>query len=584
MPATTSVSPTGNQDIDGILLNRKWAVSSFTFSFPTSASFYQAGSAPNGETTSNFDVLNATQQNFVRNYVMPQFAAVANVTFSEITETSSVHADLRFAQSDAPDTAWAYYPASQAYGGDSWYNNSSGSYDNPVVGNYAGHTFLHEVGHAFGLAHGHEASNPFGALPAAHDSVEYSIMTYRTYVNGPLDGYTYGSASAPQTLMMLDIAALQYLYGANFNTRSGNTTYTWSSSTGRMSIDGVQQAATAGNKIFMTLWDGGGTDTYDFSNYTTNLSVNLQPGAWTTVSTVQRASLGSGNSAAGNIANALQFNGDARSLIENAIGGTGNDTIVGNSAANRLDGRQGTDTLTGSTGDDTFVYGASYGADFITDFIAGNSSGDKIDLSGLGITSFSQAMSYASQSGSNTVFSFGGSNTLTLANVTLGNLNAADFGFATINHAPVVTLVSGSSVTASSPGQVFQLSSLFSASDPDGDPLTYYVLDDTSGGGRFMINGVVQAEKGWVPVTQAQLSQITFTAGSSGFDDFYFYARDGSLSDYETLQLHAAPGNALTLEEHSPHEFAEWLGDGDTLNGPQSDQIPTDLFTWQYVG
>jgi hypothetical protein len=152
------------------------------------------------------------------------------------------------------------------------------------------------------------------------------------------------------------------------------------------------------------------------------------------------------------------------------------------------------------------------------------------------------------------------------------------------NQAPVVTLVSGSSVTASSPGQVFQLSSLFSASDPDGDPLTYYVLDDTSGGGRFMINGVVQAEKGWVPVTQAQLSQITFTAGSSGFDDFYFYARDGSLSDYETLQLHAAPGNALTLEEHSPHEFAEWLGDGDTLNGPQSDQIPTDLFTWQYVG
>ena len=156
MPATTTVNATGNQDIDGILYNRKWAVSSFTFSFPTSASFYQAGSAPSGETTSNFDVLNATQQNFVRNYVLSQFAAVANVTFSEITETSSVHADLRFAQSDAPNTAWAYYPASQAYGGDSWYNNSSGSYDNPVVGNYAGHTFLHEVGHAFGLAHGHD--------------------------------------------------------------------------------------------------------------------------------------------------------------------------------------------------------------------------------------------------------------------------------------------------------------------------------------------------------------------------------------------------------------------------------------------
>ena len=45
----------------------------------------------------------------------------------------------------------------------------------------------------------------------------------------------------------------------------------------------------------MTLWDGGGNDTYDFSNYTTNLSVNLQPGAWTTVSATQLANLGGGH-------------------------------------------------------------------------------------------------------------------------------------------------------------------------------------------------------------------------------------------------------------------------------------------------
>ena len=108
------------------------------------------------------------------------------------------------------------------------------------------------------------------------------------------------------------------------------------------------------------------------------------------------------------------------------------------------------------------------------------------------------------------------------------------------NQAPVVSLPSGSSVTASSQGQIFQLSSLFAASDPDSDPLTYYVLDDTSGGGRFMINGVVQAEKQWVPVAQSQFSQITFTAGSSGFDNFYFYATDGSLNDYEGVQLNAA--------------------------------------------
>ena len=125
------------------------------------------------------------------------------------------------------------------------------------------------------------------------------------------------------------------------------------------------------------------------------------------------------------------------------------------------------------------------------------------------------------------------------------------------NQAPVVSLPSGSSVTASSQGQIFQLSSLFAASDPDSDPLTYYVLDDTSGGGRFMINGVVQAEKQWVPVSQGQFSQITFTAGSSGFDNFYFYATDGSLNDYEGVQLHAAAGAVAGSVAISDVQIAE---------------------------
>ena len=110
-------------------------------------------------------------------------------------------------------------------------------------------------------------------------------MSYRSYVGAPLTGYTAGSSSYPQTLMMYDIAALQLMYGANYTTNAGNTAYTWNPLTGQMSINGVGQGAPAGNKIFMTIWDGGGVDTYDFSNYATNLTVNLQPGSWTTAST-----------------------------------------------------------------------------------------------------------------------------------------------------------------------------------------------------------------------------------------------------------------------------------------------------------
>ena len=95
--------------------------------------------------------------------------------------------------------------------------------------------------------------------------------------------------------MMYDIAALQYLYGANYNTNNTDTVYKWNPATGQETINGVAQAAPGGNTIFMTIWDGGGNDTYDFSNYTTNVTVNLQPGSWTTTSTAQLANLGGGH-------------------------------------------------------------------------------------------------------------------------------------------------------------------------------------------------------------------------------------------------------------------------------------------------
>ena len=78
--------------------------------------------------------------------------------------------------------------------------------------------------------------------------------------------------------MTLDIAALQHLYGADFTTRAGDTTYSWSPSTGRTFVDGQLAIAPAGNRVFLTVWDGGGVDTYDLSAYGTDLDSTSGPG------------------------------------------------------------------------------------------------------------------------------------------------------------------------------------------------------------------------------------------------------------------------------------------------------------------
>ncbi|MEE1609759.1 M10 family metallopeptidase C-terminal domain-containing protein [Microvirga sp. CF3016] len=348
MPAVTTINPSGDSYTNGLLGEYKWAADSFSYSFPTDGSHYGA-SYGEGENVTNFGALNTLQQATVRT-ALSLYSSVADLTFSEIAETATDHADLRFALSDAPRTAWAYYPSTEAEGGDAWFNQSRGSYSNPVKGNYAHLTFLHEIGHALGLEHPHT-----NGMPSDRDSLEYTVMSYRSYPGASTTwGYVNETWGYAQSLMMVDIAALQHMYGANYGTNGSNTVYSWSAATGEMFIDGIGQSAPGGNRILLTVWDGGGTDTYDFSNYGTNLKVDLRPGGWTTTATAQLAKLrfDGGRLAAGNIANALLHNGDLRSLIENAVGGSGSDTITGNQAANALTGNAGNDKLTGAQGDD----------------------------------------------------------------------------------------------------------------------------------------------------------------------------------------------------------------------------------------
>ena len=287
-------------------------------------------------------------------------------------------------KTDGTWTAYAWSPGT-GNGGDIWFNTTS--YNAPVLGTYAYQTFFHEIGHALGLKHPHEADTQSGGntttLPSQWDSLEFTTMTYRSAVGSGIDSYKNPEGSYPQTYMALDIYALQTMYGADFTSTSNNV-YAFTPNSGRMTIDGVSQALPISNVIFRTIWDGGGTDTYDFSAYTNTtrrLSIDLRPASfldpnagWTDldVGDLRQRALLDGRVAGdltddvyarGHISNPFLFNNDTRSLIENAIAGAGDDTIFGNQAGNRLEGRDGADSLFGQDGNDTLL-GGNGSADF----------------------------------------------------------------------------------------------------------------------------------------------------------------------------------------------------------------------------
>ena len=97
-----------------------------------------------------------------------------------------------------------------------------------------------------------------------------------------------------------------------------------------------------------------GTDTLSFSTLKTNVVLNLGTSLVQAVHSNRTVKL------------------NAASTFENAIGGSGNDTLTGNSLANaltgnsgndRLTGNGGNDSLSGGLGDDTYVFGLASAAE-----------------------------------------------------------------------------------------------------------------------------------------------------------------------------------------------------------------------------
>ena len=333
----------------------KWSVSNISYSFPVST----AGLTVSAGEGSAFRAASAAQQSLFTLGVMT-WDDLISPTMVFATSTTS---NIEFAYtSTGIDYAQAYFPT----GGTIWFNSSESTLTSPSVGSYGFQTLVHELGHAMGLNHMGDYDGAGAFTPSSYqDSVVLSIMSYFG-PSAPLRSSEVASADwrgsdsrdyGPQTPMLNDVMVIQQMYGASTDTRTGDTIYGFGSNINGMAAS-IYDFVVNRHPI-LTIYDSGGNDTLNLSGWTSRSDVHLESGVF---------------SSANDMTNNLVIAYSA--VIENAVGGAGNDALTGNAVGNRLDGGEGNDVISGLGGDDTLIGGPG------DDQIDGGNGTDTAVLSG----------------------------------------------------------------------------------------------------------------------------------------------------------------------------------------------------------
>lgn len=234
-----------------------------------------------------------------------------------------------------------------------------------AYGGYGMMTVVHELGHVLGLGHAGPYNGNVDSPTqqySAYDTRLWSIMSYIDPSDTSAKYYSSSSTTAqatdwttggvtyyPSTPMMLDILAIQELYGAA-TTGQLTTGETFGFS---CTITGSLETFfnfTINTNPVVTIWDSASGNTLNLSGYGSGSTIDLIPGSFSSCDgMVNNLGIATGT------------------WIDTAIGGSGNDTFITNTQADAISGGGGTDTVEFSSAHASYSLSRSGTTVWVTD-------------------------------------------------------------------------------------------------------------------------------------------------------------------------------------------------------------------------